>query len=748
MNRWNCAALMTGLLIWASIGVVLWSASPSIARPNRVGGTSLNRSDSVIPCKVMKRRPSNRRYARSLAQLDAATPRTVRTIYFVPADRTVRANVVRRIQVKLRLAHEFFAEQMQPHQRGDAGFRYETDEQGEPMVHRVDGQHPEDYYFGNMVDSVLDEIEAAFDLNANIYVVVVDNSIDAVEGALGVGGRTSKTAGFAMIPTLFEWVTLAHELGHAFGLSHDFSDNSYIMSYGPGEDKLSSCNAHYLAAHSYFNQQISLEDAPAPELELLSPAHYPQEAINISVDLKASDPDGLHQVLLLVNTLAPHGAVGSPEVKACRTFAGESDTVVSFDYDGVIPSNTNLAAFNREFADDGIPTVERASLAYPVVHPVSAEAVDTDGNVDYLEIQLLQTSPHHIFALQAHTNAVESVMVSPDGASFASHSWDGTIKLWDALKKVYIATLSKTAISIDYSANGRALATLSWDGMVRLWDAETGTHIAALGHTGDDSLVIAHSPDGNTLAVGARDGSVALWDTETRTQIDGYMPHTEAVYALAYSPDGGTLASGSEDATVNLWSVAAGENIVRLEPELNFFDFPAPIESIAYSPDGHILAASAWNGTTVWRGVASESVPATLGYGISVGSLAFAPDSNTLAAGSWNGMVNLWDSAKGERIDTFGHTSPVYSVAFSPDGAMLIAGTEAGTVELWNTSWLHNVNPAGIAGDMNRDGVVNILDLVFVASMLGVEGADPTADVNGDGVVNVMDLAFVAQALE
>ncbi|MDE0396754.1 MAG: dockerin type I domain-containing protein [Candidatus Poribacteria bacterium] len=45
--------------------------------------------------------------------------------------------------------------------------------------------------------------------------------------------------------------------------------------------------------------------------------------------------------------------------------------------------------------------------------------------------------------------------------------------------------------------------------------------------------------------------------------------------------------------------------------------------------------------------------------------------------------------------------------------------------------------------DVNGDGVVNILDLTFVASRLGQN--DPKADVNGDAAVNILDLVLVAQ---
>ena len=54
--------------------------------------------------------------------------------------------------------------------------------------------------------------------------------------------------------------------------------------------------------------------------------------------------------------------------------------------------------------------------------------------------------------------------------------------------------------------------------------------------------------------------------------------------------------------------------------------------------------------------------------------------------------------------------------------------------------------PQRISRDINRDGVVSILDLVLVASNFGQMGEHP-ADVNNDGVVNITDLVLVAGAL-
>ena len=54
----------------------------------------------------------------------------------------------------------------------------------------------------------------------------------------------------------------------------------------------------------------------------------------------------------------------------------------------------------------------------------------------------------------------------------------------------------------------------------------------------------------------------------------------------------------------------------------------------------------------------------------------------------------------------------------------------------------HPPDDVGLA-DANSDGVVNVLDLVFIAARFGKTGEN-SADVNGDGVVNIIDLVKVA----
>lgn len=57
---------------------------------------------------------------------------------------------------------------------------------------------------------------------------------------------------------------------------------------------------------------------------------------------------------------------------------------------------------------------------------------------------------------------------------------------------------------------------------------------------------------------------------------------------------------------------------------------------------------------------------------------------------------------------------------------------------------------AEVQGDVNSDGVVNILDLVLIVSNFG-KSIDPTQvpnpDVNGDSIVNILDLVFIANII-
>ena len=682
--------------------------------------------------------------------LNVGEPRTVRMIYFLPSDRPFRQEVVDSMKVTIRQIQTFYAEQMQAHGHGNKTFRFETDARGEPLVHRVDGLHSDSYYLDNTYRRVLDELEPRFDVTENIYFIAIDNSIDAIGSGSnrveGVGIRRGKNGGYALFPGKFSregasWRVTVHELGHAFGLLHDFRDDAYIMSYGVDSDSLSQCSADFLAVHPYFNLDIEALEASPPTIELLSPTKYPSGSKSVTIQLKVSDFEGLHQIILFVTTRSIFIS-RSLEVKACRRLAGTKDAVVEFDYDGVIPSGAS-------FYD----------LSNPAAHPISIDAIDTDGNVSRVSFRLWEISSQHIATLEE--GYTTSVAFSPNGSTLASGgALDKTVKLWDVVTRQNIATLKHTAIvnSVAFSPDGSMLASGSFDKIVKLWDVATRANIATLKHTAIVNSV-AFSPDGSMLASGSFEG-VKLWDVATQINI-ATLAHENSIESVVFSPNGKTIATGSwggnssvDAAAVRLWDVATREIIATLEGH------KGRVNSVIFSPDGKTLASGSDDEMVKLWDVATRTNIATLeGHRSSVRSVAFSPDGSILVSGSednvsgsWDNSVKLWDIATRQNIATYRHidnisstydspwiadqpsgqAQPVYSVVFSPDGTTLASGAGSpidgnGTVILWDASEWMRRRPqtlVKISGD-NQQGLIG----VELANPFSVEVRDQSGNV-------------------
>ncbi len=633
-----------------------------VLSPLAVGDASASPSDS-LRCQFhdfATEPPGARAAGKRLATLDAGEPRTVRLFYFLPSDRRLRVHVVQRIRDEMLRVQAFIGEQMEAHGFGYRTFRLETDDEGDPVVHRVNGQHPDSHYIDGTW-ALVGEIGQRFDLSKGISVLVIDNSNSRINRRnAGEASRWSKESGAALVSGEFTWTLLAHELIHTFGMGHDFRDDRYIMSFGQrARNALSACSAGVMAVHPYFNPDVGLEWGEGPAIERLSPVTYPEGSTSVPIRLRLADPDGLHQVRLRVPTRRTYAIhLLGYELKVCRGLAGEEEALVEIDYDGVIPSGSAYGLSN---------------LSNPQVHPINLSVLDADGNRSSLNFDLWQLSRQHLATLEMD-NEIHAVTFAPAGATLASASAGGT-GLWDVQAGMgRTASLSGGATAAALSPDGATLAYGS-GGRVRLLDLES-RRTTSLSGPGQEVRALAFSSDGTMLASAVADG-IRLWDVEAGTRTAA-LPAGAA--SVAFSRDGATLASGSRDG-IRLWNLETGTEVAAYRP-----DGTGPgggVKAVAFSPDGTLIA-SAWGDSTVGLWDLAESVAVLEGHDGPVRSVAFSADGTLLASGA-DLAVCLWDPATKGRLATLqGEGRGVNTVAFSPDGAALAAGTEDGRIGLWD----------------------------------------------------------------
>ena len=699
------------------------------------------------------------------ADLNVGESRTVRLIYFLPNDRPYRADVVQRMKDEIREVQRLYAGQMEAHGYGAVTFRIETDTQGEPVVHRVDGEHPDSYYLGEALGAVFPEIDPVFNRDANVYLIVIDNSINRVRSnscRRGFGGSTGKNGGWAWVAIAAGQGWMAHELGHAFGLRHDFSDRAYIMSYGSGQNRLSTCDAQYLSVHPYFNPNIPIEEGEPPDIEFISSPQYPAGSLSIPVQLRISDSEGLHQLLLFATTAQPHSAAGFLEVKTWRELDGTTDAIVEFDYDGVIPSNRST------------------NLSNPLLHPIAVAAVDLNGNVKRRNFVLASKALQPLSRRSG--NNQHGVPNTPLPFPFVVQVRD--VEYHPETRR-YPVTFTVTAgggtLNVEHTetnSRGRAKSTLTLG-------PNLGINTVEVSVAGIEHMVIFNAVAGAAVDFPDPNLRAAIEIGLNKAAGEPIAPSEMVVFTCLVATDTSIRnLTGLESATNltgldllgnNISDISAVAELTRLRwldlSTNNISDISPLIANTGLGKgDAVYVRGNPLSYLSVHthipilqsRGVRvsfhDQAQPALLKIsgdnqkGVSGAVLPnpFVVEAQDENGSSLSGILVTFIATTGSG------TLSVTSATTNSDGraqSTLTLGSNLGTniVEasaagIGSPVTFHAIAAATpqMAADVNNDGNVNILDLVSVASDFGNRGQNLVADASGDGVVDIFDLLLVA----
>ena len=335
----------------------------------------------------------------------------VRLIYFLPRDRPPQSDIDEKMNRLIKEVQRFYADQMETHGFGRKTFQIETDVTGKAVVHHIVGRFTNEYY-NNLPHTwdVWGEIAEQFDTSENFILTAIDISSEILDGGevCGKGGTDGlgiittdfgstmvevtmevSVAGRALIPAsgnCFEFDTAAHELGHVFGLKHDFRGGSYIMSYELIKDQLSKCAAEWLDAHPAFNPRLLNKTHP-PKIKVFpSSLTFPLNGIRLRFEV--TDPDGLHQALLMTPTLTGL-AQGSPELLSCKALNGSRNVTVEFVTVALTPNNKSVS-FHVIDINGSYAYSKDYSIYVP--NPLLPSDVNGNGNVDVEDLILVAAS--------------------------------------------------------------------------------------------------------------------------------------------------------------------------------------------------------------------------------------------------------------------------------------------------------------------------------------------------------------------
>ena len=186
--------------------------------------------------------------------------------------------------------------------------------------------------------------------------------------------------------------------------------------------------------------------------------------------------------------------------------------------------------------------------------------------------------------LTGHRAGVNDLAFTSDGKGLYSASVDGTIRLWDLAARTERAVLVKHGFGINELVLNEREGWLAYgavDGVTRIVDPQTGHAIADLSLDRRPILAMAADAAMSQLAVGDGQGYIMVLDTTTwRITRDFRATDEGPIWALAFSNDGSNIHAGGLDDRMYSWPVAKMDDFGPMEASArSFLEDPATLDN-------------------------------------------------------------------------------------------------------------------------------------------------------------------------
>ncbi len=336
-----------------------------------------------------------------------------------------------------------------------------------------------------------------------------------------------------------------------------------------------------------------------------------------------------------------------------------------------------------------------AGLAWGIINFPNLSKLATNPSIPTPTTQTATVSPQSVATnyqlrqtLKGHNGWVRAVAFFPNGFSFASGSYDRTLRLWNVRDNQPFETLSKHFGSISginaiaVHPNGNTFAAGCIDKSVKLWNFRSGQPINNLDSHEGQVYSVAYSPNGKTLVSASADKTIKLWNWRKAEVLQTFAKHQDKVVAVLFHPDGKKIVSASFDKTIKIWDISTGTEILTIKGH------NAPVNAIAFSPDGNFLASGSQDQTVkIWNANTGKLLQTLSGHTGNVLAVAINRDGTVIASGGADKTIRLWDFKTGQLLQTLdNHEAQIFSLSFSPKDPTLVSGSADRMVKVWQLS--------------------------------------------------------------